>query len=58
MLTVLLAIRVDVETATKGPLHEWAGVATYVVGCLALLGLGALLRRCVARVGDRVGATT
>ncbi len=45
VLTVLLAIRVDVETATKGPLHEWAGVATYVVGCLALLGLGALLRR-------------
>ncbi len=45
VLTVLLAIRVDVEYATKGPLHEWAGIATYVVGCLCLLGLGAGLRR-------------
>ena len=45
VLTVLLAVRVDVDYATKGPLHEWAGVATYVVGCLCLLGFGALLRR-------------
>jgi exosortase len=45
VLTVLLALRVDVDYATKGPLHEWAGVATYVVGCLCLLGLGALMRR-------------
>jgi exosortase/archaeosortase family protein len=45
VLTVLLAIRVDVEYATKGPLHEWAGIATYVVGCLCLLGLGAAMRR-------------
>lgn len=43
--TVLLAQRVDVEYATTGPLHEWAGVSTYVVGCLCLLGLGALMRR-------------
>ncbi|MBK7947685.1 MAG: exosortase/archaeosortase family protein [Deltaproteobacteria bacterium] len=43
--TVLLALRVDVDHATRGPLHEWAGVATYVVGCLCLLGLGALMRR-------------
>lgn len=45
VLTVLLALRVDVDYATRGPLHEWAGVATYVVGCLCLLGLGALMRR-------------
>lgn len=45
VLTVLLAIRVDVEFATEGPLHEWTGVATYVVGCLGLLAVGALLRR-------------
>ena len=45
VLTVLLAIRVDVDFAVKGPLHEWAGVATYVVGCLCLIGLGRLLRR-------------
>jgi len=45
VLTVLVAIRVGVDGATKGPLHAWAGVATYVVGCLCLLGFGALLRR-------------
>ena len=45
ILTVVLAISVDVEFATKGPLHEWAGVATYVLGCLCLLGIGAALRR-------------
>jgi exosortase len=45
VLTVLLALRFGADYATKGPLHEWAGVATYVVGCLCLLGLGALMRR-------------
>lgn len=45
VVTVLLAIRFDAEFATQGPLHEWAGVATYVVGCLCLLGVGALMRR-------------
>jgi len=45
ILTVLLSIRVNVEFATEGPLHEWAGVSTYVIGCLCLLGVGALMRR-------------
>ena len=45
IFTVALAISVDVEFATKGPLHEWAGVATYVLGCLCLLGIGAALQR-------------
>jgi exosortase len=45
ILTVMLAIEVDVEYATKGPLHEWAGVATYVLGVLCLMGVGGLLRR-------------
>lgn len=45
--TVLLAIEVDVEFATTGPLHEWAGVGTYVLGCLGLLAVGELLRRVV-----------
>jgi hypothetical protein len=39
------SIHVSVEFATRGPLHEWAGVATYVVGCLCLLGVGVLMRR-------------
>jgi len=45
VLTVLLAVEVDVAFATTGPLHEWAGVATYVVGCVCLLAVGGLLRR-------------
>lgn len=45
VLTVLVAIRVDVDFATKGPLHAWAGAATYVVGCVCLLGFGRLLQR-------------
>lgn len=44
ILTVLLSINVSVEFATQGPPHEWAGVATYLIGCLCLLGLGALMR--------------
>jgi exosortase len=42
--TVWAAERYGVAFATGGPLHEWAGVATYVLGCLALLGVGGLLR--------------
>ncbi len=45
ILTVLLSIHMSVEFATQGPLHEWAGVATYVIGCACLLGVGALMRR-------------
>jgi len=45
VLTVALAMRVDVAFATTGPVHEWAGVATYVLGCLCLLAVGAGLRR-------------
>lgn len=45
IVTVLVSINVSVEFATEGPLHEWAGVATYVIGCLCLLGVGAVMRR-------------
>jgi exosortase len=45
IVTVGVAMELGVEVATAGPLHEWAGVTTYVVACLALLGLGGLLRR-------------
>jgi len=47
ILTVLASIHVSVEFATNGPLHQWAGVATYVLNCLCLLGVGALMRRFV-----------
>jgi exosortase len=45
VLTVLMAIEVDPAFATEGPLHEWAGVATYVIGCACLIAVGGLLRR-------------
>jgi exosortase len=43
--TVLAAERVGAEAATSGALHEAAGLLTYIVGCVALLGVGSLLRR-------------
>jgi exosortase len=45
LLTVELAIWGDLQLATEGPLHEWAGVGSYVIGCLCLLGIGAILNR-------------
>ena len=45
LVTVQLAIWGNAEWATEGPMHEWAGVATYVIGCGCLLGIGALMRR-------------
>jgi exosortase/archaeosortase family protein len=45
ILTVLVSTHVSVEVATTGPMHEWAGVATYVIGCGCLLGVGVLMRR-------------
>jgi exosortase len=41
--TVLAAREVGVEAAT-GTAHESAGLLTYVLGCLALLGVGWLMR--------------
>lgn len=43
--TIVAAQEYGVKAATQGSLHELAGVMTYVFGCLALLGLGALMRR-------------
>jgi len=43
--TVLAAARVGAERATSGSVHEAAGVLTYALGCLVLLGVGSLLRR-------------
>lgn len=47
--TVMAANAWGVEAATEGPLHEWAGMATYVLGCFALLGVGALINWFVPR---------
>lgn len=43
--TVIAAQSVGAERATAGAVHDAAGLLTYVVGCLALLGVGSLLRR-------------
>lgn len=45
VLTVWVSMNWSTELATEGPLHEWAGVATYVIGCVALLGVGWLIGR-------------
>jgi exosortase len=42
--TVLVARSYGVDVATGGFLHESAGLATYVLGCLALLAVGMLMR--------------
>ncbi len=43
--TVVAAEHVGAERATAGGMHDLAGLATYALGCLALLGVGSLLRR-------------
>lgn len=43
--TVVAAEHVGAEQATSGSVHSVAGLLTYAVGCVALLGVGALLRR-------------
>jgi exosortase len=43
--TVLAAERYGAEAATGNWLHESAGLITFVLACLALIGLGALMRR-------------
>lgn len=47
VLTVIAAQRYGAEAAASGFFHESAGLLTYVLGCLALLGLGAAMRRIV-----------
>jgi exosortase len=42
--TVIASGYVGVERATGGLVHDSAGLLTYVIGCLALLGVGALMR--------------
>ena len=42
--TVIAAGYVGVAAAA-GPMHEWAGLLTYALGCMALLAVGGLMRR-------------
>ena len=43
--TVLAGVEMGTEHVTEGPLHEAAGLLTYVVACGLMLALGALLQR-------------
>lgn len=45
VLTVTAAMGVGVARATEGAWHEVAGLLTYLLGCLALLAVSAILRR-------------
>ncbi|MDG2051708.1 MAG: exosortase/archaeosortase family protein [Myxococcota bacterium] len=45
LITVIVAERVGARVATESSLHEWLGLATYVVACLIVLGTGRVLRR-------------
>lgn len=45
LLTVAAANEIGAKAATESSLHEWVGLSTYVVACLVLLGVGALMRR-------------
>jgi exosortase len=47
VVTVIAAQRYGAAAAASGFFHESAGLLTYVLGCLALLGVGALMRRLV-----------
>jgi exosortase/archaeosortase family protein len=45
--TVVAAQSFGADAVTTGPVHEWSGVAVYALACLALLGIGVLMRRMV-----------
>ena len=44
-LTITAAMKFGVEFATGDAIHTWAGIGTYVLGCLALLAVGSLMGR-------------
>jgi exosortase len=56
VVTVIAAGAVGVERATASWWHESAGLLTYVLGCVALLGVGALLRRIAPPAGPSPAA--
>lgn len=43
--TIYVAQRYGSEVATGDLLHNWAGILTYLLGCLALLAIGNLMTR-------------
>ena len=45
IVTVLVAERYGAEAATENWIHESGGLIAFALACLALIGLGALMRR-------------
>jgi hypothetical protein len=45
VVTVLAAERYGAEAATGNRIHESGGLIAFALACLALIGLGALMRR-------------
>jgi exosortase len=45
VVTIYVAQRYGSEVATGDLLHNWAGMLTYLLGCLALLAIGSLMTR-------------
>ncbi len=45
VVTIYVAQRYGSEVATGDLLHNWAGLLTYLLGCLALLAIGSLMTR-------------
>jgi exosortase len=49
LATVVGAQRFGVESVTQGPVHEFAGLVTFVLACGLLIGVATLLRAPLAR---------
>ena len=47
VITIYAAHAYGIEVATGDLLHNWAGILTYVLGCFALLAVGAAIQRFV-----------
>jgi exosortase len=45
VVTIYVAHAYGSEVATGDLLHNWAGIATYVLGCVALLAVGSAMTR-------------
>lgn len=57
LVTVLAADRYGLERATTGPLHESAGVLTFLLECLILIGLVSWSRRIPVQPGRAIRET-
>jgi exosortase len=50
--TVFAAEQFGAEAAVESALHDWVGIATYVLACVVLLGVGEAMRRLLPESPD------